>query len=130
MDLLKPVERRLFLNDLFLFLTIFFIFNVNRHLAVSFIKLAGFGSMWVISISFVYTELLAWAFSQSHRLNLTYHLKSSLLLAFFLWLVCMVDQTQICPPTISPLFLFQQIICNMRDLKGDLGVLNRLGDLN
>ena len=48
------------------------------------------GSMWVISISFFTMNYLS-AHSYSHRLNLTYYLKSSLLLAFcfslFVWLI-------------------------------------------
>ena len=40
------------------------------------------GLMWAISISFAYTGLLVWAFPQSHKLNLTYCVKSSLLIAF------------------------------------------------
>ena len=40
------------------------------------------GPMRVIFLSFVYTGLLVWAFLQSHKLNLTYCFKSSLLLAF------------------------------------------------
>ena len=60
------------------------------------------------------------AFPQWCRLNLTYCLNFFLLLAllaFCFMLVCMVDQTQICPLSISPLGLFQKIICNIERLK-------------
>ena len=70
----------------------------------------GVHLMWVISFSFVYIGLLVWTFLQSHKLNLTYCLKSSLLLAFCFLFVCMVDQTQIYPSSISPLGLFQVIL--------------------
>ena len=73
------------------------------------------GLMW--AISFVYSELLVWAFPQSHRLNLSYYLKSSLLLAFCFLLACVVDQTQMCPSSISPLGIFQGIICNIGRFK-------------
>ena len=76
------------------------------------------GHVWVIIISFVYTELLVWAFPQSLRFNLAYCLKSSLLLAFCFLLLCIVDQTQMCPSSILPLGLFQGIICNIERLKG------------
>ena len=76
-------------------------------------------------ISFVYAELPVWAFPQSHRLNLTFCLKSSTSSAFCFLHVCNVDQTQICPSSISPLGLFQGIIFNIKRLKGgDLGALN------
>ena len=60
------------------------------------------GPVYTISISFVYTELLVRAIPQSHRLNLTYCSKSSLLLTFCFLFVCMVDQAQMCPSSISP----------------------------
>ena len=74
------------------------------------------GPVWAISVSFVYTGLLVWAFLQSHKLNLTYCLKSSLLLAFCFLFVCMVDQTQMYPSSISPLGLFQRIICSIHSV--------------
>ena len=73
----------------------------------------GVGAVWVISISFVYTRLLVWAFLQWHKLHLTYCLKSSLLLEFFSLFVSMVDQTQMYPSSISPFGLFQGITCNI-----------------
>ena len=76
------------------------------------------GHVWVIIISFVYTELLVWAFPQSLRFNLAYCLKSSQLLAFCFLLLCIVDQTQMCPSSILPLGLFQGIIRNIERLKG------------
>ena len=47
------------------------------------------GPMWAILI-FVYHELLAYAFSQSHRLDLIFCLNSFPLLTFCFLLVCMV----------------------------------------
>ena len=62
---------------------------------------------------------------------LTHSLKSSLLLAFCFLFVCTVDQTQMYPSSISPLGLFQRIICNTERLKGgDLGALNYWKALN
>ena len=81
-------------------------------------NLQGVGPVWAISISFVYTELLVWAFPQSHKLNLIYCLKFCLLLALCFLLVCTVDQTQMCPSSISPLGLFQGITCNIKRLNG------------
>ena len=60
----------------------------------------------------------AWAFPQLHNLNLTYCLKSSLSLTFCFLFVCMVDQTQMQLSSISPLGLFEVIICNVERLKG------------
>ena len=80
--------------------------------------------MWVIVISFVYTELLVLAFPQSHRLNLVYRLESSLLLAFRFVLVCMVDQTQMSSSAISPYGVFQGIVSNIERLEGGPWSLN------
>ena len=72
------------------------------------------GRVWAISVSFVYTGLLVWAYLQSHNLNLTYCLKSCLLLVLCFLFVCMIDQTQMYPSSISPLGLLQRIIlCNI-----------------
>ena len=72
-----------------------------------------------LSPFFIYLHwILAWVFPQPHRLNLTYCLKSSLLLAFCFLLVCMVDQTQMFPSFILPPGLLQEIICNIERLKG------------
>ena len=93
----------------------FIFFNVNEHLPVPFVKLAKGGSppVWATSVSFVYTRLLVRAFLQSSMLNLIYCLKSSLQLAFCFLFVCMVNQTQMYLSSISPLWLFQVIICNI-----------------
>ena len=72
---------------------------------------------WAISISFVYTGLFVWAFSQLHRLSFTDCSKSSLSLAFCFQFVCMVDPTQMCPSSVSPLGLFQGITWNIEWLK-------------
>ena len=74
---------------------------------------------WAISISFVYTGLLASSFPQSHKFNLTDCLKSSLLLQFYFLFVYMVDQTEMYPSRISPLKLFHRIKCNIGRLKGE-----------
>ena len=71
-------------------------------------------TMWALFVSLVYTGLLAKAFLQSHKINLTYYCKSSLLLAFCPLFVCMVDQTQMYPSSISPLGLFQVVMCNIK----------------
>ena len=42
----------------------------------------GVGPVRPISVSFYYTGLLVWGFLQPHKLNITYCLKSFLLLAF------------------------------------------------
>ena len=76
------------------------------------------GPVWAIPIFFVYTGLLVWAFSQSHSLNLTYYLKSCRLLAFCFLFVSMVYQTEMSISSISPIGLFQVIICNTERLKG------------
>ena len=41
---------------------------------------------------------------------------SSLLLAFCFLLVCVVDETQLYPSPISPLGLFQEIVCNIHSV--------------
>ena len=66
----------------------------------------GVAPVWTTSISFIYTGLLVWALPQSQRLNLIYCLKTYLLLAFCFLFVCMMDQTQMCPSSISPVRLF------------------------
>ena len=68
----------------------------------------GFGLMWAISISFTYTELAMRI--QSHGFNLTYCLKSSILLAFCFLLVSMIDQSKMCPSSISQSGLNQRFI--------------------
>ena len=64
----------------------------------------GVRLVWIISAFFVYTGLLVWTFLQSHKLNVTYCLKS------------LVDQTQMHPTSISPLGLFQEIVCNIHSV--------------
>ena len=75
-------------------------FNLSNWQAV--------GPVWAISISSVY----------SHKVNLTYWLKSSLLLGFCFLFVCMVNQTQMYPSSVSPSRQFQRIICNIERLEG------------
>ena len=108
------IEGRLCINYLFLFRTLFIFFHVNEHLAVPFVELARGGPLvgHLHSVSFVCMGLLVWAFIQSHKLNLTYCSKSSLLLAFSS--VCLVDQCQMYPSFISPLQMLHCIICNIQ----------------
>ena len=94
----------------------FIFFNVNEHPAVLFVELARVVPVWAISVSFVYTGLLVWALIQPHKLNLTYYFKSSLLLVFCSMHICTVDQSQMYPSSISPLGLFQGIICNIHSV--------------
>ena len=94
----------------------FIFFNVNEQMVVPFVELYGMGPMWGISVSFLYTGLLVWAFPKS-QLNLAYGSKSFLVLAFCFLFVCMTDPTQMYPSSISPLGLFQGIICNIERLK-------------
>ena len=88
----------------------------------------GVGPVWAISVSLVYIVSLVWAFSQSDKLNLTFCLKFSQLLEFcfpFLWL----NQTQIYPSSISPLGLFQGIICDTGGLNLITGAPKLEGEL-
>ena len=74
------------------FNTILYFFNVYEQTPCSFICQIGkgVGLVWFI-FSFVYTGLLIWPFQQSHNPDLSYYLKSSLLLPlcfrFFVWLI-------------------------------------------
>ena len=72
------------------------------------------------SVSFVYTGLLVGVFPKSHKLNVTYYLKSSLLLVFCFLFVCMVDQTQMYPSSISPLAgLYPSTLTNVHFVEED-----------
>ena len=88
----------------------FLVLNTNLYFLHHLSNWQGVGPVWAISVSFVYTGLLVWAFLQWHKLNLYYCLNSSLLLAFCSLFVCIVDQTQMYLSSISPLGLFQKII--------------------
>ena len=63
----------------------------------------GVHPVWPIFVSFVYKGVFAWAFLESHKINLFYYFKCSLLLV--------PDQTQMQPSSIS-LRLFQEIKYN------------------
>ena len=83
------------------------------------VNLQGLCPVWTISISFVYKVLLVWVFLQLHKLNLTYCLKSSLLLPFCFLFISTVDQNQIYPSSLIHLTiigLFQEIICNIHSV--------------
>ena len=89
--------------------------------------------LYELSVSFVYTGLLVWAFPHLHRLNLSYYSKSSMLLAFRFLLICVIDPTQIClsPISLELLQLFQGIVCNNERLKGgklETGIIG--GEIN
>ena len=71
-----------------------------------------------ILINLLKTCLLVWPFPQSPRLRVTYCSKLSLLLASCFLFICMVDPTQMCPSSVSPLRLFHGIICFLERLKG------------
>ena len=74
--------------------------------------------MQAISISFIYTGLLVSEHSHSYTtliLLIACNLPCYLHFALF---VCMVDQTQMQLSSISPLGLFEGIICNVERLKG------------
>ena len=76
------------------------------------------GPMQAISISFIYTGLLVSEHSHSYTtliLLIACNLPCYLHFALF---VCMVDQTQMQLSSISPLGLFEGIICNVERLKG------------
>lgn len=86
------IRKKINLKESFIILNTSFIFVYIGHLT------APFGKGWVPcrpSVSFVCAGLLVWTFSQLHKLNITYCLKSSLLLAIALcFFFCMVDQSQ------------------------------------
>ena len=69
----------------------------------------GVGPMLAIFISFFTLHYLSEHF-HSHTGLIFLIANSPLLLAFCFLLVCMVDQTQMCPSCISPLGLFQRIM--------------------
>ena len=95
-----------------------YFFNVSEQLAVPLVELARIVSCVGHPLFFcLQTRITCQKILQSHKLNLTYCLKSSLLLAFWFLFVCMVDQTQMYPSFISPLELFQGIICNIHSVK-------------
>ena len=76
----------------------------------------GFGLVQTIYISFVYTELLAWAFPQSHRLNI---IVGNLPVTCILLSGCLYNwsNSNVSPSSCSPLGLFQGIIFNIERLK-------------
>ena len=86
------------------------------------------GPMWAILI-FVYTELLAYAFSQSHRLDLIFCLKSFPSLTFCFLLVCMVKLKCVPHPShYKDCFRGSYVI--LPGWKGGDGTLYYWGDLN
>ena len=113
--ILVNLWKKIILKWSFLILnTVFYFLMITNTWQFHLSKYQGLCTMWIISISFAYVELLVQVFSQSIRFNLTYCLKLSLLLEFYF----MFDQTQMCPSFISSLGLFQGIICNIEWLRG------------
>ena len=112
------------------------LFNFIEHLAVLFVKLAIGGSRvdylrffclhWITCLGITEDYFMP----QSHKLNLTYRLKSFLFLTFCFLFVCMAGQNQMCFSSISPLGLFQGIICNIEKQKGGPWSPQLLGNLN
>ena len=83
----------------------------------------GLGPVWAISINLVCLHrITCLSIPQSLRLNLTYCLKPSPSLVFLFLLVCMVDESQMCPSSISPLalFCFSRSYVILRGSKGGL----------
>ena len=77
----------------------------------------GVCPVWTILVSFVYAGSLVWAFLQSHKINLTYCFKSSLLLESKILSVCLYNWSNSnVPPSISPLGLLQEIICSVHSV--------------
>ena len=73
----KKIILKYFIYILFLKTILYFLMLMitwQFHLP----NLQGEGPIWAISISFVYTRLVVGTFPKSHKLNLTYYLKSSL----------------------------------------------------
>ena len=95
--------------------TTFIFFNVNGK---SIYRIGKEKSLVGHLVFFVYTGLLVWVFPQSNRISLVFYLKSSMLLAFCFLFFCMADLAQMCPSSISPLGIFQGIMCNIERLKG------------
>ena len=93
----------------------FIFFNVNKHLAVSFFEWEGLGPLWTLSVSFVYTKWLVWAYFYSPT-SLILLLEIFHVIFILLSSVCMVDQTQIYPSSISLLELFQGIVYNIHSV--------------
>ena len=84
----------------------FICFNVNQYLAVSFVEL-GRGGFRVSYIWFFLFTLDHFSeHSHSHAGLILLIARNILLLAFCFLSVCIVDQTQTCPSSISPLRLF------------------------
>ena len=107
------MERRLFLNDLFYFKHYFIFLNLMNTWQFHMSNWQGKEYVQCGSSPFFYLYRITWVFLQSNKLNLTYCWKSFYLLAFCFLFVCMVDQTQMYPSSISPLGLFQEVICNI-----------------
>ena len=89
-SLIKRLERRLFLNNLFLFQTLFFVFNVNEHLAVPFVELPYCLSISAVTQTDLYLLLEIFPFTS------------------ILFSVCLFGcSNSMCPSSISPSGLIQ-----------------------
>ena len=94
-------------STIFSYLKHYFIcFNVNQYLAVSFVELERGGSRVGYICFFLFTLDHLSEHSHSHTGLILLIARNILLLAFCFLFVCMVDQTQVCPSSISPLRLF------------------------
>ena len=94
----------------------FLFFNVNKHL--------------VHRHFFFYKRLIVWAFLQSLKLNLTYCLKFSLLLAFCFLFVCMIDQLKCTLIHLIIRIVSGDYMQYWEAERGKPGALNYWGDLH
>ena len=94
----------------------FIFFNVNEHLAVPYVAIDKRWFPCGSSPFLLFTQDYLSEYSYSH-ISWILHIAWNLpLLAFCFLCVCMVDQTQMYPSSISPLKLFQGIICNIHSV--------------
>ena len=101
-EILYSYRKKIIIKWSFITLNIFLMLMNTWQFDLS--NWQGVRLVWIISAFFVYTGLLVWTFLRSHKLNVTYCLKS------------LVDQTQMHPTSISPLGLFQEIVCNIHSV--------------
>ena len=106
----------------------YFIFlTVNQHLTVPFVELAR-GGCCVSHLHFFC--LLAWSFPHLRKLNFTYCLKFSLLLAFCFLFVCMIDQLKCTLIHLIIRIVSGDYMQYWEAERGKPGALNYWGDLH
>ena len=107
------IERRLLLNDIFLFWTLF---NDNEYLAVPFVKLARGRSRVGHLLFFYLYRITCLRFLQWHKLNLT--LPSAYLLPSILLSACFYgwSDSNVTLIHLTIIGLFQGIICNIHSV--------------